>query len=515
MPDTARSRQPAGDRGPGTVPDPAGGPGSGVPIRVLLTFGLVVAGLLPLALFGAILMLAGLDTQPRIVLPVLVACLVAGALFGLLLAAFVTTRVTEPLRRITAAVEKVAAGEPGPALPVTGDDEIARLAESHNRIAGEVERRNRELDRLLGAVAAYGPTAGMEALRARAEWDACAIFGLIDCQLRLVDPALVPAEENVPGDPRPVRAELRSSGEALGVLTGHLPATRSWERADQDLLDLFANEVGVAIRNAELFGQIEKQNARLVELDAAKDEFLRGVSHNLQTPLTSIRAYVDQMRSAGGAAGAGGSGGAAGGAGERATAAGVSTNDHRLDIVAEQTDRLTRLVRQLLTVTRLEAGVLRAQPEVIALAPRVRRAWEALNATGVDFELRDSAKGWLAVADPDQLDQILWALLDNAVKYGGREGHVEVSIAPVAAERQLEIAIADGGPGVSPEDRERLFARFSRGATQVSGEGTGLGLYVSRQLARAMDGDLRLEPGEPGRGAVFTIVLPGEPAEAE
>ena len=167
-----------------------------------------------------------------------------------------------------------------------------------------------------------------------------------------------------------MRAVVRAGSETLGVLTGHLPATRTWERADQDLLDLFASEVGVALRNAELFGQIESQNARLLELDAAKDEFLRGVSHNLQTPLTSIRAYVDQLRAS----------------------SDEAAGDRRLQIVAEQADRLTRLVRQLLTVTRLEAGVLRPESEVIALGPRVRRAWEALNAAGVTFELRDEAR---------------------------------------------------------------------------------------------------------------------------
>ena len=79
------------------------------------------------------------------------------------------------------------------------------------------------------------------------------------------------------------------------MLVGHLPATRTWERADQDLLELFASEIAVAIRNAQLFAQVEAQNAQLLELDAAKDDFLRGVSHNLQTPLTSIRAYADQL----------------------------------------------------------------------------------------------------------------------------------------------------------------------------------------------------------------------------
>jgi signal transduction histidine kinase/HAMP domain-containing protein len=509
MPETERPVRPEPARQEAASPTSAArlfeGAGPAVSFRVLLTTGLVAAGVLPLALFGGVLVLAGLDAQPRVVLPLFGVSLVVGGLFGVLLAAFATSRLTAPLRRITAAVERVAAGTPGPALPVVGDDELARLAESHNRIAGEVQRRNRELGSLLEAVAGYRPSEGVEALRARAQQDACAIYGLIDCRIGLVDPASVATEERIPGDPQPVRAELRTGGERLGVLTGHLPATRSWERADQDLLDLFASELGVALRNADLFGQIEKQNARLRELDAAKDEFLRGVSHNLQTPLTSIRAYVDQMRSSGAGPGAG------------ALDAGSTApgGDRRLDIVAEQTDRLTRLVRQLLTVTRLEAGVLRAQPEVMAVAPRIRRAWEALNPQGVEFELRNRAKGWLAVADADQFDQILWALLDNAVKYGGPAGKVEVAVSAVLSARRIEITIADHGPGVSREDRDRMFARFSRGATQASGDGTGLGLYVSRQLARAMDGDLRLEPAVEGLGAAFTIELPGERAQLE
>jgi signal transduction histidine kinase len=237
-----------------------------------------------------------------------------------------------------------------------------------------------------------------------------------------------------------------------------------------------------------LFGQIESQNARLLELDAAKDEFLRGVSHNLQTPLTSIRAYVDQLRAA---------------SDEAAT-------DRRLQIVAEQADRLTRLVRQLLTVTRLEAGVLRPEVEVIAIGSRVRRAWEALNAAGTELDLRDDARGWLAVADPDQLDQVLWALLDNAVKYGGSDGEVEVEIRADGKTDRIHVTILDHGPGVSAADRKRLFTRFTRGEAQSSGDGTGLGLYVSRQLLRGMGGELRLEPARKGLGAAFTISLPGE-----
>jgi signal transduction histidine kinase len=483
----------ATDHAPATEPASASSPpDQHLPFRVLVTLELIVAAVLPLAVFGGIIVAARLYSDDRVVIPLFIGGVVVAALFGLGAAAVAVASLTAPLRRITTAVERVAAGEPSPPIRLTGDDELARLAESHNRIAADVARRNGELTALLTAIAAYAPSEGVPALASRAQSDARQIFGLIDAVARLgVDPG--PMEEWVPGDPRPVRATIRAGSETLGLLDGHLPATRTWERADQDLVELFASEVGVALRNAELFSRIESQNAQLRELDAAKDEFLRGVSHNLQTPLTSIRAYVEQMR-------------------ERTS---DPDTERRLDIVAEQSGRLTRLVRQLLTVTRIEAGALHAQPEVMAVAPRVRRAWEALNAADVAFELSDEAPGWLAVADADQLDQVLWALLDNAVKYGGRDGRVDVTIRADDAIDRLHVTIADHGPGVPEVDRDRLFARFTRGSGRGAGEGTGLGLYLSRQLLHAMDGKLWLEPAARGRGAAFTLSLPGEPPADE
>jgi signal transduction histidine kinase len=144
----------------------------------------------------------------------------------------------------------------------------------------------------------------------------------------------------------------------------------------------------------------------------------------------------------------------------------------------------------------------------------VRRAWEALGAVETPFEIDDQASGWLASADPDQLDQVLWALLDNAVRYGaGTPVHVEIR--PDAASTKLTATILDHGPGVTEADRGSIFQRYERGAAGSAHEGTGLGLYVSRSLCRSMDGDLRLEPPADGRGAAFTIVLPGEPPATE
>jgi len=163
-------------------------------------------------------------------------------------------------------------------------------------------------------------------------------------------------------------------------------------------------------------------------------------------------------------------------------------------------------------VTRLESGALKPRSEVVSLATRARKAWEALGADEVTFELDDAASGWLAVADADQLDQVLWALLDNAVKYGAGSP-VQVTIAVDEPTSRLDLTIADGGPGVAEVDRQRLFARFARGTDPTLDGGSGLGLYVSRELCRAMGGDLVLGPSVPGRGASFTITLPGEPGD--
>lgn len=457
------------------------GPG----FRARLTLGLIAAAVIPVGGFGvAVLLLVNLEPgTDDAVARVLLLAIAVSVVLGVALAAVLAASLGSSLRALTLSVDLVSAGHPGASLELPGDDEISRLAESQNRLARDLDRRNRELRRLLDTLQSITPDEAPWAIARRAGEDARAAFGMIDCQVLLVDPREIPTEEHVPGEPIPVRAALVVAGTELGVVTGHLPATRRWERADQDLLDLFAIEVSAAVRNAQLYARVEAQNRRLVGLDEAKDDFLRGVSHNLQTPLASIRGYAQQLAD--------------------------EHPDRRLDIVIEQADRLSRMVRQLLTVSRIESGALRSRLEVFAPVPRVRRTWEALGATEVPFTLEDRSAGWLALGDPDQLDQVLWALLDNAVGYGGRTPiHAAVVLEP--GTHDLLVTITDHGPGVPEEDRERLFGRFERGAGRPSGEGSGLGLYAARALCRAMGGELELEPAEPGRGAAFTIRLPAE-----
>jgi len=449
-----------------------------------LTLTLLAAAIIPLALFGALLLITG-AVDPQVGGRLLLFMFAVAVAVGVLTGAVVGLDLVAPLRDISDAVERVSAGDMSQPIPVAGADALGQLAESHNRLAADAERRNRQLGLILVAVVAAEPRDGVEAMAEQAARDAATAFGFISAELRFVDPDTVETEERIPGVSLPVRAELRVGDERMGLLLASLPATRTWERADQTLLDLFASEIAVAIRNAELFNQVQDKNRQLRRLGEVKDDFLRGVSHNLQTPLTSIRSNAEALS--------------------------ATDPDPRLTTISEQAERLTRMVQQLLLVGRLESQPPRPTADVLAIGPRVQRAWDALAVTDRSLTIVDGAPDWLAVADGDQLDQVLWALLDNAVKYG--EGVTTVTIGADPDAQVLWTTIADEGRGLDDSDRAWLFGRFERGvAGRTSGNGSGLGLYVSRALIRGMGGDLVLDEPAPDRGATFRFTLPGEPA---
>ncbi|MEO8571918.1 MAG: ATP-binding protein [Chloroflexota bacterium] len=461
----------------------------GRPVRLSfqtrLTLTLLAAAIVPLGAFGVLLLVSN-AVDPVIGVRLLLFMFAVAVAIGILGGAVIGLQLVAPLREISKAVSRVSAGDMSHPIPVVGNDVIAQLAESHNRLAGDADRRNRQLGLILEAVESAEPRDGVAAMAERAASEARHAFGFISAELRFVDPDTIELEERIPGVSVPIRAELRAGDERMGLILASLPATVAWERADQTLLDLYASEIGVAIRNAELFNQVQEQNQQLRRLGEVKDDFLRGVSHNLQTPLTSIRSNAEAL-------------------------AATTGPDPRLATIADQADRLSRMVQQLLLVGRLESTPPRPTADVLAIAPRIQRAWEAIGSTERRLTLHDGAADWLAVADGDQLDQVLWALLDNAVKYG--EGAVTVEVGADPAARILWATIADEGRGLDDSDRAWLFGRFERGvAGRTSGNGSGLGLYVSRALMRGMGGDLVLDPPVPDRGATFRLTLPGESA---
>ncbi|HTS15666.1 MAG TPA: ATP-binding protein [Candidatus Sulfotelmatobacter sp.] len=415
-------------------------------------------------------------TGPALLAPLL-AILVATLLFAAFLSLALGRSLVRPLAEVRETLDRLQAGDLQAQVPVESDDELGRLAASHNRLAATLAGRNRALAVVSQAFAPLSPQAGAGAFAIAAERAAGQAFGFTAVQVRLGTPPEATPPERVPGEAFEVEAPLAIGDDVLGVIRGTLAPTRDWGEADQDLLRVLGIQLAGAIRNAELF----EATAELAEL---KNEFLRGVSHNLQTPLTSIRAFAGQLAD--------------------------ETGDRRLGIIVEQTERLSRLVAQLLTVTKIEAGTLKPDVDVFPMAALVRRAWESLGHASGELTLEDGATNWLATADRDWVEQVVWALLDNALRYGGGTS-VDVRIAPATGPdgaTRLETTVRDHGPGIAAADRDRVFERFTRLAPGSS-EGSGLGLSVARGLVEAMGGQLWLAAVE-GPGAAFTFSLPAE-----
>jgi len=467
-----------------TVPPPAGsGAGSsGAPAPSIARTGGQVVAYAPVGGTGGPYTVA--VSQPAAAGPALLAPLLAVLTVTLLVAVFLglvlSRSLLRPLTDLSGTLDRLQAGDLSARLPVESDDEVGRLAASHNRLADTIAARNRSLAVVSQALASLSPREGVGPLVSTAERAAVEAFGFTAVRVRLgpPDPAEGP-QERVPGEAFEVRAPLDIGDERLGQLTGTLPPTRDWGEADQDLLRIFGIQLAAAIRNAELFGAA----AELTEL---KNEFLRGVSHNLQTPLTSIRAFAGQLAE--------------------------QIGDPRLGIIVEQSERLSRLVAQLLTVSKIEAGTLRPSVDVFAIGPLVQRAWDSLGRTAHPFQLHDEAAGWLAAADRDWVEQVIWALLDNALRYGG-DGLIEVRVVgeEQASGPRVVTTVRDHGPGIAPADRERVFERFTR-LVPGQGEGSGLGLSVARGLVETMGGGLWLADVD-GNGAAFAFSLPAESIE--
>ena len=213
-----------------------------------------------------------------------------------------------------------------------------------------------------------------------------------------------------------------------------------------------------------------------------KTDFIDNVSHELNTPLAGIRLTAELL---------------ADGRipeGERRQCA--------LESILAESDRLSRMVSELLDFSRLEKGTRRYSIETFDLAAFVSDPAVAQSAAAIsDGRVRISAKGRATVsADKDALRQIATNLVSNAVKYSGGEIDIEVE--------GTEIRFMDRGPGVPPECAERIFERFYRvddSLTRREG-GSGLGLPIARALARGMGGDVTYSP-RPGGGSVFTLAL--------
>ena len=221
----------------------------------------------------------------------------------------------------------------------------------------------------------------------------------------------------------------------------------------------------------------------LREADRMKDALLASVSHDLRTPLTTIKALANSIRVEG---------------------------DERAAVIEAETDRLTRLVADLLDLSRLQGGALRLDIQLTAADELLESVAQAMAGVPGADRLRMSLdpREPLLVGRFDLVHSVraLANLVTNALMYGGSDTPVEVT-----ARRDgewLAFSVADRGPGIPGSERERIFEPFHRGAgTSPDARGTGLGLSIARRLAEAQQGSLTVAARE-GGGSEFTLRLP-------
>jgi len=246
------------------------------------------------------------------------------------------------------------------------------------------------------------------------------------------------------------------------------------------------DEVGrLAATFNTMLDRLESAYARQLRALEAQRRFVADASHELRTPLTTIRGNVELLR----------------------LDANALQPDQReaLEDVVSETERMSRLVNNLLELARADAGFkirrepVPIQPVIDEVLTRAAR-W----AGGVALESGGTVDAIVA-GDRDYLVQLLTILVDNALKYTPPGGRVEVT--PTVTGKTLRIAVRDTGPGIPPEHQPHVFDRFYRADPSRHGEGTGLGLAIARWIARELGGDIALD-SVVGQGSTFTIILP-------
>jgi signal transduction histidine kinase len=282
-------------------------------------------------------------------------------------------------------------------------------------------------------------------------------------------------------------------------MAGHL------QQSYTELEHKATTHAAMATENAALYRQVQQQAevlearvaARTQELETAnrhKSEFLANVSHELRTPLTAIKGFVDNMLD--------------GLTGE--------LNPRQLRYLTRlqaNTDRLARLINDLLDLSRIEAGRLELRPTTVRLAPLVHDVVASLRpvaaARGLQLEAPTTdASVW---ADADKVTQVLMNLLGNALKFTPADGQVTVTVARDGG-AWVQIAVADTGPGIAAEDAAHLFDQFYQAAhtDPATRHGTGLGLTIAKTLVELHGGRLWVE-STVGHGSTFRFTLPVGP----
>jgi signal transduction histidine kinase len=288
-------------------------------------------------------------------------------------------------------------------------------------------------------------------------------------------------------DPPEAVVPLRAGDEVIGILHERTSGGEL-DRERLLLLGRLADQISLVVQASSLRLHQEETLRRLRELDEMKSDFVAITSHELRTPLSAIRGFVDSLS-------------------RRIDQLSPEEVGEFLGIIRGQTDRLIRLVEDLLLASRIEAGRLTLMPEAVPTTVLVTHLRQGLGDDADRVEVVDDGMPEELVVDGQRLTQILTNLLVNALKYSPTGVPVVLRVASNSP-GTVTFTVTDRGPGIAPEEQERIFERFHQTESSSShSQGAGLGLYIAKQLVEAMGGWISVT-SIPGEGASFAVTIP-------
>jgi signal transduction histidine kinase len=281
-----------------------------------------------------------------------------------------------------------------------------------------------------------------------------------------------------------------------------LPSSRSTTALDPDVVESFAKRVALAIENASLYrtlakstgdlqrayGDLASAHQELLSVDEMKTNFLANVSHELRTPLTSIRSFSELLLAFDD----------------------PSVRQEFLQIINSESERLTRLVNDVLDVTKIESGYMDWHLQPLDLPVLLAESVRVFDATvveaGLEFVLDIEPDLPPVDADGDRVQQVVSNLINNALKFTA-QGTITLHAGVVGAE--VCVSVRDTGIGISAADQERIFEKFQQVGEVLTDKprGTGLGLPISREIITHHRGRLWVE-SVLGQGSTFSFTLP-------
>jgi two-component system sensor histidine kinase KdpD len=290
------------------------------------------------------------------------------------------------------------------------------------------------------------------------------------------------------GSGKSVIVELNGARGSMGIAKFKL-AGDALDRADQKNLQSIASMLALAVERCLLLEEVMEARA-LARTEALKDALLSSVSHDLRTPLTVIKAAAGALNSS-------------------EVDLPEKERERLLSSILEHCGRLDRYTAELLDVGMIQSGIQANALEVVDPAEIVQLAINQAKSVypGIKIQRDISREQHFIRANPGMLQQAIYNVIDNAQKFGGEAGPVEVALG--FADEEAMITVADRGPGIFEQERASVFTRFYKGSGNTNKAGLGLGLFIAKGFVEAFSGTITVEsPVANGRGSRFQLRLP-------